>query len=318
MRKLTALFCAVILLCGCSGLKHRQPPKVAVCWYDREEAGTVKSRAMLETGLRQAGYELTVYDARGNQTLQDSQVAELVAADTELVILEPVMPSAAEITVEQLKAAEIPVVFVNRMPAQPLLEQISRSCYIGWDMEQAGRLQGEFVNALPDGGDLNGDGEVTYVVIQGPEDHLDVQKITQACAQAAGETARNLAVVSGDWTAKSGKELCAAQLSQFGRDMEVIFCGGELLTRGALEAVEEGGWIPGQDVYLIGMDAEQALLGAVAEGKIAGVVCRDPAAQTERILTAVQMLLKKGEPEKLQYEPLDTVVQETAKTLLGE
>ncbi len=316
MKKLTALFCAVILLCGCSGPKNRESAKVAVCWYDREEAGAVKSRAMLETGLREAGYELTVYDARGNQTLQDSQVAELVAAETGLVILEPVMPSAAEIAVEQLKAAEIPVVFVNRMPAQTLLEQISRSCYIGWDMEQAGRLQGEFVKALPDGGDLNGDGEVTYVVIQGPEDHLDVQKITQACAQAAGETARNLAVASGDWTVKSGKDLCASQLSQFGRDIEVIFCGGEFMTRGALEAVEEGGWTPGQDVYLIGMDAEQVLLQDVAEGKIAGVVCRDSAAQTERILTAVQMLLKKAEPEKVQYEDLVPLTQETARESL--
>ena len=40
-------------------------------------------------------------------------------------------------------------------------------CYVGADARQSGTMQGEIVRDLPNHGDINGDGKVSYIMIEG-------------------------------------------------------------------------------------------------------------------------------------------------------
>ena len=44
-------------------------------------------------------------------------------------------------------------------------------------------------------------------------------------------------------------------LSQYGDDVEVVFCNNDAMALGALQAIEAAGRTVGEDIYLVGVDA---------------------------------------------------------------
>ena len=71
-------------------------------------------------------------------------------------------------------AAGIPCILINR---EPLGDKGDESyagilnnatvCYVGADARQSGTFQGEIIRDLPNHGDINGDGKVSYIMIEG-------------------------------------------------------------------------------------------------------------------------------------------------------
>lgn len=282
-RLLPVLF-MLFFLSGC-GEKREEPLQVALCWCDARDGAGLQLRQAVEAAAGAQGWSVIGYDARGDQSRQDSQLLALPGS-VDLVILEPVMPNAMEQWITAFSRADVPVVFVNRQPPEQLLQ--SRRCaYVGADPMEAGRLQGKIISDLPDGGDRNGDGKVRYLVIQGPEDHLTAQSTTEGCMLALGEKADNLAVASGNWTKESGYRLCAKALSKFKETVEVIFCGSDAMALGALEAAREAGR---DDLYLVGLG------GQPEAEKLTGTVRFDTDAFGEDVITTCRSILSGEDP----------------------
>jgi methyl-galactoside transport system substrate-binding protein len=165
-------------------------------------------------------------------------------------------------------------------------------------------VQASLVTGASQNGDLNGDGILSYAYITGPEDHLDAKLRSDGCAQAladAGVQAECLALEYTDWTREKGQQRCAAVLAKYGKDVEVIFCGNEELSLGAIDAIKDGGRTVGENVYLYGIGGENQSLMLIRSGDLSGTVSDDIPTQMRILLFAVQDLLAGKTPEDTGY-----------------
>lgn len=309
-----ALALAVVLVLilvsgfGSDGKEKENLPQIGLCLRQYEEDPTYGQ--LLEKTFTEAGFRVTVLDAKNDQTRQTEQVNDLMNAGAVLLVIEPVIADAAEDTVGLLMEKNVPAVFIgNKQPTA--LETWNRLSFVGSAREQVGSLQAQVILQSENRGDLNEDGQISCLVISGPEDDVVAKAQAEGCIDALvaeGLMIDQMDTSWGEWTQDSGRMRCAKALSQFGKDIEVIVCGSEEITRGAVEAVQTGGWQIGRDYYLVGVGAEENL----QTGHMTGTVTYDLEKRAQQVLSAAQGLMNGEAVEKEYYvNPRAVMAEET-------
>lgn len=292
---------------------------VGICYRDSDSTENAAYRQQLKNALTARGFAVIEKNAGGDQAKQLGQIEALAQEKCDVLLIEPVMADAAEDLLAAISRTELPAVLVDRRIDTALLESYPQVTYIGTEESQIGQLQAKMMEQLPAGGDLNGDGIVSYMLIAGPQDHQDAASRTESFENAllsGSLKVQQLAKEWGDHTQDSGRRLCKQQLAVFGKDIEVIVCGNDQMAAGAAQAVTDGGRTVGKDVYLLAIGGEGEILKMVSEGKASGTVYSDPAVQISAITEAV-IALHSGQPAKqIQILPYTTVTAENVKQYL--
>ena len=244
-------------------------------------------------------YNVTIVDGKNDMATQTDQIKTFITQGMDVIICNLVQTSSAELIIDEVVAANIPLVLINR---EPLGDNGDESyagildnpgvCYVGADARQSGTYQGEIVLALDDKGDINGDGKISYVMIQGDPENPDAQYRTQFSIKAltdAGMEVEELVNQVGMWATDKGQEIAATALSQYGDQVEVIFCNNDGMALGAAAAIEAAGRVVGEDIYLLGVDALEECQEMVANGTMTGTVLNDHIGQSH---TAVDVAIK--------------------------
>jgi methyl-galactoside transport system substrate-binding protein len=145
-------------------------------------------------------------------------------------------------------------------------------------------MQGEIIADLGlDTIDMNGNGMVDYIMIEGDPENVDAQYRTEFSIKAledAGIKVNKLDDQVGNWDQAQAQSLVANALAQHGKDIEVVFCNNDAMALGALQAIEAAGETVGKDVYLLGVDALQEACENVKNGKQTGTVFNDHISQS--------------------------------------
>lgn len=321
-KKLAALLLALIFTLGltaCGG-KNTQP-QVALCLRQADDRSTARYYTALESALTQAGYAVTLVDGKNDQTEQNGRIDVLIAQGYDLLVVDPVLVSEAQTVLEKAKAGDIPVVFINHEPDGAVLESWEKACFVGCDAAKPGLMQGQIILELPNQGDVNGDGVLSYLVLAGPEDHIDARLRTDNCVEVladAGVPLLHLCTAAGDWTKEAGQRLCREALTKYGRDIEVVFCNNDAMAVGAAAAIGDSGWILGRDIYLVGIDADGEALKLVQQDKMAGTVLVDIQSQVDQVLAAAKLLLEDQPVENRYYIDYTAVTRQNAADYLAE
>jgi methyl-galactoside transport system substrate-binding protein len=305
-----------VCLVSCQN-KQKHAPKVGLC-FRQCDASAEYCRQIRQT-LDEAGYQVSVADAMNDQSRQTEQIQKFIQDGCALLVIEPVMVSTSEQLVDQVMDAQIPTVFVNYEPEAAALDRWERLSYVGCQENTRGTMQGSLILQTPNGGDLNGDGTVSCLVISGPEDERIARLQASGCVGALTDaqlTVTTVATLWGDWTLESGRKCCANALSQYGRDIEVIFCGNDAIALGAQAAISSGGWTVGKDYYLAGIGGTEQALQAIQTGNMTGTVVEDHQSQAQQLLTVAQTLLAGETAEKRYYVNCLPVTQENAENYL--
>ena len=291
---LSAAVLIVILL-----LRSGGSDTVGICYRDNGNSSNTGYRAALEQALTRQGYELVITDADEDQAKQLSQISQLINRKCDILIIEPVMSDAAAELKNILQGSDLPVILCNRELDMTLWEDCPNVFYLSPDSQQAASLQGQMVLQLPNSGDINGDGVISYLMICGPENTKGGQLHIQAAETAlAAVESHKLSVVYGDWTVDSGRKLCKQELAEFGKDIEVILCGNDRMAMGAVQAIADGGRTVGKDVYLLGLGGDADVLELIAQGGITGTVARDTDKEVEAMVKLVEDTLSGEIAEK--------------------
>ena len=304
---LLLIFAMGLQLCACNAEETdattvQQLVTVGLCLRQQEDAPEYYDAIV--TNLKNAGYGVIVEDSKNDQSRQDQQIRGLLAQDCKLLVVEPVMVSALESVIDQAKSSGVPLVLIDREPEKTILESYEDLYYVGCQSAEAGTAQAKILESMNLQGDLNEDGVVSYMMLRGPEDHLDAQLISDGCNLALSKyTSELICTVTTQWDKDSARAACAQGLSQFGRDIEVIFCNHALLAVGAVEAVESRGWMPGQDIYIVAVDANASLQGLIQKGAVFGTVAADIQQRAKQISQIVITVLEGGKPKKCTYVP---------------
>ena len=268
--------------------------KVGVCIYKFDDAFMTTYRNALQEILEGKGYEVTVVDGNNDQAKQTEQINTFITQGVDALIINPVMTSAAAQIVSTVKDADIPTVLINREPTAEEMAAYDKLVYVGCDAAQSGTFQGELILETENKGDINGDGKVSYIMIQGDPENIDAQLRTEYSVKAledAGVKVEQLDLQRGDWDRNKGQEICANDLSKFGDQIEVVFCNNDDMAIGALQAIKAAGRTVGKDIYLVGVDALDAALDAVKSGELTGTVLNDAKGQATQAVACMEELL---------------------------
>lgn len=312
MKKIIAMILVLVLAmslvaCGSNGGSSDGDQKtVGVCIYKYDDNFMTTYREYLQKQLDAKGYKVTVVDGKNDQATQNQQIDNFIAEGVDALIINPVMTSAADAIVEKVQKANIPTVLINREPEAEELTGYDKITYVGCDAAQSGTFQGELILDTPNKGDINGDGKISYIMIQGDPENVDARLRTEYSVKAltdAGVEVEQLNLTRGDWDQSKGQQICANDLSQFGDKVEVVFCNNDAMALGALEAITAASRTVGTDIYLVGVDALPDALDKVKEGTMTGTVLNDAKGQADKAIEVMEMLLKGESVEKQYYVP---------------
>jgi methyl-galactoside transport system substrate-binding protein len=315
MKKLfSTLLCGAMLAASFSGAAMADDAttyKVGVAIYDYNDNFMTLYRneiesyfATLETD--EVKYEISMVDGKNDMATQTNQIDTFITQGMDVIICNLVQTSTADLIIDKVVAADIPLVLINREPlaydadgntideAYAGILDNANVCYVGADARQSGTFQGEIVLGLENKGDINGDGKISYVMIEGDPENIDAQYRTEFSVKAltdAGMEVECLVDQVGNWNTAKGQEIAASALTQFGEAIEVIFCNNDGMALGAYAAIEAAGRVVGEDIYLLGVDALEECQEMVANGTMTGTVLNDHVGQSHAAVdVAVKVL----------------------------
>ena len=313
MKKILALVMAllVVMVCGVA-TAEQAAPKIGIAIYQFADNFMTLYRTELVRYLTEdcgiPAENITVMDGKNDQAEQTNQIDGFIADNVDVMILNLVQSTSAATVVQKADAAGIPVVFINREPSEEDMKLSDKICYVGADARQSGTFQGEIIAETENHGDFNGNGVVDYVMIMGDPENVDAKYRTEFSIKAledAGLKTNELYKQRGDWDQTKGQELAATALTQFGNDVDVIFCNNDAMALGAYQAIVDAGRTVGEDIYLVGVDALDEVQEMVKEGKVTGTVLNDHIGQSH---TAADAAIKAANGETLEkYYWVDSV-----------
>ena len=276
--------------------------KVGVCIYQFSDNFMTLFRGELENYLVSQGFSkdnITIVDGANDQATQTGQIDNFIAEGVDVLIINPVNSSSAETITDKVVEAGIPLVYINREPAAEEEARWEENgwnvTYVGCDARQSGTMQGEMIVDLGDAADLDGDGTIQYIMVEGDPENVDAQYRTEFSVKAltdAGIKVECLVDQVGNWQQAEAQQIVANALGQYGDEIEVVFCNNDAMALGALQAIESAGRTVGEDIYLVGVDALSEALENVISGKMTGTVFNDHISQAHSAADAAIKFVK--------------------------
>lgn len=264
-------------------------------------------RSALDAALDSAGIAYQDYDSNNSQTTQTEQVTTAIAKGTSLLVVNLVdsgSDDAAKNIIEQASAKNIPVIFFNRSVSEEAVSSYDKCVFVGTDYEMAGHMQGEMIGEYLmenfDTVDLNGDGEISYVMFKGQEGNAEAIARTQfgvedadAILTAGGKPAlsfydesnTNLYLVDQDgaWSAAAANNYMQTILSQYSEAnnnmVELVIANNDEMAIGAVTALQNAGYNledgSATVIPVFGVDATDAAKEAIGKGTMTGTIKQD-------------------------------------------
>ena len=265
--------------------------KVGVCIYQFSDNFMTLFRTELENYLVSLGFakdNIKIMDGQNDQATQSQQIDAFIAEGVDVLIIDPVNSSSAATITNKVVGANIPLVYINREPdaaeEQRWQDNGWNVTYVGCDARQSGTMQGEMIVDLgKDKVDLNGDGKIQYIMVEGDPEDVDAQDRTEFSVKAltdAGWEVECLDDQVGNWQQAEAQQIVANALGQYADKIEVVFCNNDSMALGALQAIEAAGRVVNENIYLTGVDALSEALENVINGKMTGTVFNDHFSQS--------------------------------------
>ncbi len=301
--------------------------KVGICIYKFDDNFMTLYREELVNYLVSLGFSesnITVMDGKNDQAEQTNQINNFIAQGVDVLIVNPVNASSAATITDTVADAGIPLVYINREPETTEEERWAteglKVTYVGADARQSGTFQGEILIELGlEKVDVNGDGKVSYTMIQGDPENIDAQNRTEYSVKAltdAGWEVEQLDIQRADWDQAAAQQKVQDELSQFGDQIEVVFCNNDAMALGALQSIQAAGRTVNEDIFLLGVDALTDALENVQNGTMTGTVFNDHIGQSHAAADAAVAFINGEAVENVQVVDYIKVTADNAADIL--
>lgn len=228
-----------------------------------------------ETGLK---VTLDIMDAKSSQNTQNSQAERLISLNCDALCVNMVDRSAASVIIDKAIAADIPLVFFNREPVAEDMNRWEKLFYVGADAKESAVLQGQIVaeayHENPDSLDRNGDGHVSYVILEGESSHQDSLIRTEWSIQTLKDGGVPLEKIAGgiaNWEKSQASALMEQWLKAYPDEIELVISNNDDMALGAIEAMDREGILKGY-IKVVGIDGTPVGQEAVSSGQLLGTV----------------------------------------------
>jgi galactofuranose transport system substrate-binding protein len=214
------------------------------------------------------GVELIFDDGQQRQENQIKAIRTFIAQQVDIIGVSPVVEDGWESVFQEAKDAGIPIILVDRRANVP---ENLYTAYLGSDFLEEGRNAARVMADL-----LEGKGKIVELV--------GTIGSATAIDRAAGfreilhdyPDMRIIASESGDFTRAKGEEVMGELLQQHGAEIEAVYAHNDDMAIGAIRAIEAYGLRPGQDIYLVSIDAIRDAFQAMIDGKLNATIECNP------------------------------------------
>lgn len=226
----------------------------------------------IRQAAREMGIELKFWDSGSALMVPLSKVQEdqiqairsFIAAKVDGIILAPVVDYGWDEVLQEAKAADIPVFIAGSRH----IVKTDHSLYafrIGSDLEEQGRRAARWIVETGRAKRLE-----NIVELEGPEGRAPTIERKKGFADVIDvhPELRVIFAASGNFTKSGGKTSMKSALELYGPRIHAVFAHNDNMALGAIEAIEEYGLIPGQDILIISVDGTQEAFGSMLEGKL--------------------------------------------------
>ena len=298
---------ALVLILAAVSCSCAEDVKIGACIYRFNDAFMLRFRQAMQAESEKMGASIEMADGQDDQNTQDAQVDEFIAGGVNVLIVNPVDRMSSQSIIDKAKAANIPVVFINREPAEEMLRTYDKAYYVGAKAEesgtQAGELIAQYFKAHPEA-DKNKDGKLQFILLKGQNGHQDMilrSKYSVEAVKAAGIEPVELASAIANWDKLEAMKIMNGFIMSIGpENIEAVIANNDEMALGAVEALKAQDYNKGDPalyIPVVGVDANASALDAMDRGEMLGTVLNDAEGQGAAAVKLAVSLAKTGNAE---------------------
>ncbi|MGB4405277.1 MAG: ABC transporter substrate-binding protein [Sphaerochaeta sp.] len=267
-----------------------------------ESAWRTCNTRSVQDAAAERGVQLVYDNAEQKQENQIQALRSFIAYQVDVIVFVPIVTNGWDNVLQEARDAGIPVLVTDRKI--DVEDQSLYAGFIGTDSLKEGRDAGLFVldKFKSEHERFAKTGEYINIV-----ELFGTEGSSVALGRAEGfrevlkthPEFRILYSKSGDFLRSKGYELAVEFLEMY-EEIDVIYSHNDGMTLGVIEAMEEKGLTPGIDIIIITIDAQQAAIDALREGKVNCVIECNPKTGPEIIKLAERLAAGENIP-RLQY-----------------
>jgi inositol transport system substrate-binding protein len=261
---------------------------------------TVLRNGMQDYAKTQDSITLQVEDAQNDVGKQLNQIQNFIAQGVNAIIVNPVDTDATPAMTKLATAAGIPLVYVNRKPADSTLPE--KVAFVGSDEKESGTLEMKEVCKL-----MGGKGAI--LLMMGELSNQAARQRTQdvhdviATPDCSGITI--ITEQTANWSRTEGADLMTNWISA-GHQFDALVSNNDEMAIGAIQSLKASGADMGK-VIVAGVDATQDALAAMKAGELDVTVFQNAAGQGKGAVDTALKLAKGDKVESFVWVPFELV-----------
>ncbi len=250
------------------GLKTYEEIVVGFSQIGAESEWRTGNTASIKETAEALGVELIFADGQQRQENQIQAIRTFIAQRVDVIGVSPVVETGWESVFQEAKDAGIPIILVDRRA------DVSPDLYtthLGSDFVEEGRRAARVMVDL-----LDGRGNVVELVgTVGSAPAIDRYAGFREVLQEHPEI-MIVASEPGDFTRAKGEEVMGELLQQYGDEIDAVYAHNDDMAIGAIRAIEAYGLRPGQDIFIVSIDAIRDAFQAMIDGKLNATIECNP------------------------------------------
>ena len=160
------------------------------------------------------------------------------------------------------------------------MKRSDKFCYVGAPPKESAILEGKIlVDAYKKDSsvlDLNGDGEVSYILLEGEASHQDSIVRTEWSVKTLKDGGVPIKKLAGDianWDRNQAAALMEGWVKKYGDEIELVLSNNDDMALGAIDIIKNEKSL--KNVKIVGVDATAPALEAIKKGELFGSVSSD-------------------------------------------
>lgn len=327
-KKMLLFLAACMVFTGCQRSQKEEEKtsiRIGISLYRGDDTFINNIRSVLEDKAKEYERErgikviLDIQDAKGSQNTQNNQVERFISLGCDVLCINPVDRMDASMIIDRAMTAGVPVVFFNRQPVEEDMNRWDQLYYIGVDAKETAVLQGQMVVDLyrknPKAVDINGDGMVSYVLLEGESSHQDSLIRTEWSIQTLKDNGVPIEKITGgiaNWERSQASALMEQWLLAYPDTIELVISNNDDMALGAIDAIERAE-VTG--INVVGIDGTTPGLEALENRKLLGTVSANKELYASAVLELAASCAMGEEPPK-EYPLVDGTYYWTPQEIL--
>jgi inositol transport system substrate-binding protein len=256
-------------------------------------------RANMKARAQQLKVAIQFEDAQNDIGRQLNQVQNFIAQKTDAIIINAVDTDATPKMTRLVARAGIPLVYVNRMPADKQLP--AGAAFVGSDEAQSGTLQMAEVCRL-----LKGQGDIVIMIgeLTNQSARQRTQDISEVLARPQCRGIRVLDKQAANWKRTEAADLMTNWLSAGLRPQAVVANDDEMAI-GAIQSLKQARLLP--RTIVAGIDGTPDALAAMKAGELQVTVFQNAPAQGRSAVDTAMKLVDRESVPAVVWVPFELV-----------